>query len=81
MNIISIRLPMHQLKLLELESKKRKQAKSFLIREALSEYFSQKTRKSRIVGSFYALTKNACGCFEGPVDLSTNKNYFKRYGQ
>lgn len=79
MKTISLKLPNDIADKLEKETYMRGSTKSYMVREALAEYFSKSHQTKP--GSFLDLAKDLCGSVVGPVDLSTNKKHMEKYGK
>jgi hypothetical protein len=80
MKTIAIKLPDDLLAAIQFAAKKRGEAKSAVMREALQEFFSQK-KKNHNEGSCLDLARDLAGCVQGPPDLSTNPAHMDHYGR
>ena len=58
---------------------KKGQSRSEIVRRALIQYISRDDISQS--GSFLDLSRDIVGSIEGSLDLSTNKDYFERYGK
>ena len=58
---------------------KKGQTRSEIVRRALIQYISRDDISQS--GSFLDLSRDIVGSIEGPLDLSTNKAHFERYGK
>jgi Arc/MetJ-type ribon-helix-helix transcriptional regulator len=73
MNTISLKLPQPLLDRLEEEARLRRQSKSAIVRECLTEALLKPGRKKQV--SCLDLAGDLVGSVSGPRDLSTNKDY------
>ncbi len=60
-------------------ARKRGTSKAEIIREALRVYLT--SADDAEPGSCFDLARDLFGCFEGPSDLSYNKEYMKDFGK
>ena len=79
MKTISLKLPEELDQTLAYAAEEQGMSKSFMVREALTEYFA----KSGDVrpGSYLDLARDLIGSMEGPPDLSVNEDYLKDLGK
>lgn len=79
MKTIAIKLPDSLLAAIEHAARKKGENRSVLIRGALEEFLSGKS-KGR-TGSCLDLARDLAGSVQGPRDLSTNQERLDGYGQ
>ncbi|MCH7612874.1 MAG: ribbon-helix-helix protein, CopG family [Candidatus Marinimicrobia bacterium] len=79
MDTLTLKVPDIIKEKLKLISEKKGVSRSEIVRSALIEYFSNDDLDKK--GSFLDLSKDLAGSVEGPSDLSTNKEFLKRYGK
>lgn len=79
MKTITAKLPPDLDAWLAAEARQRRTTKSTIVRESL-QAIRNVTGKHTAV-SFYDMTKDLLGCFDGPSDLATNPKYMKHYGK
>ena len=79
MRTITAKLPPDLDAWLAAEARQRRTTKSTIVRESLQAARKMNGKKAPV--SFYDLTKDLLGCFDGPGDLSTNPKYMKDYGK
>ena len=79
MKTLTLKLPDALEARLRLEAQKAEVSKSEVVRRALQDYFSG--NGSSHTASFLELAKDLAGSVEGPVNLSTCKEYMEGYGQ
>ncbi len=79
MDTLTLKVPDIIKEKLKLISEKKGVSRSEIVRNALLEYFSHDELGEK--GSFLDFSKDLAGSVAGPSDLSTNKDYFERYGK
>ena len=79
MKTITTKLPPDLDAWLAAEARSRRTSKSTIVRESL-EAIRGMAGKNKTV-SFFDMTRDLLGCFDGPGDLSTNPKYMKNYGK
>ncbi|MCC6123421.1 MAG: ribbon-helix-helix protein, CopG family [Pirellulales bacterium] len=79
MKTISLKLPEALDSKLSAAARRSKRTKSAVVREVLEDYLNGTAPAKKV--SCYDLTADLCGIFDGPPDLSTNKNYMEGFGQ
>ncbi len=79
MKTLTLKLPEVLETKLNIFAQQKGQSKSEVVREALAQYISRDTISEST--SFLELAKDLSGTIEGPSDLSTNKEYLKKYGK
>ncbi len=63
---------------LETYAQEQQTTKSFVVREALANYFACSSHERP--SSCLALMSDLVGCLDAPEDLSTNKQYLEGFG-
>lgn len=79
MDTLTLKVPRFFKEQLNAFAKKKGLNRSEIIRNALTEYFSQDGSDKQ--GSFYDLSQDIAGSINGPSDLSLNKCHLDGYGR
>lgn len=79
MKTLSLKLPESLLVKMTAAAKKRGETRSSLARQAIEAFIKQDKPSEK--NSCLDLAKDLAGCVDGPEDLSSNRDYFQKYGQ
>jgi len=79
MKTVSVKLPSALAVKWHALARRRKTSKSALIRQAMEAFLAAQNQARP--GSLLDRIRDLVGCFEGPGDLSHNKEYFRDFGK
>ena len=80
MNTLTLKIPDGTKTQIDTYAEHKGTSKSHVVREALAAYFVDNIDNQANKGSFFDLAKDVAGTIQGPVDLSSNKQYLAEYG-